>query len=111
MLLFHYSARGQAQGETDLKAETNKSKITFLSKLVIKFIDFHYFVSFQGVPAINVPATLSSQGLPIGLQLIGQNFQDKQLLTVAKWMEQQMQFPHHVLEKQLSALCGEESDR
>ncbi|XP_072035694.1 glutamyl-tRNA(Gln) amidotransferase subunit A, mitochondrial-like [Amphiura filiformis] len=61
-------------------------------------------INLAGVPAINVPITLSSHSLPIGLQLIGQNFQDRQLLTVAKWLEQQVQFPRHILEEQLSAL-------
>ncbi len=73
--------------------------------------DFSIFPFLPGVPAINVPAKLSSQGLPIGLQLTGQNFKDRQLLTIAKWFEQQVQFPHHVLEEQLCALYGEESLR
>ncbi len=50
--------------------------------------------TFVGLPAINIPATLSSNGLPIGLQLIGQNFQEKQLLSATKWLEQQLQFQH-----------------
>lgn len=47
---------------------------------------------FSGVPAISVPSKLSTDGLPIGLQFIGQNFKDKELLTIAKWYEQQVQF-------------------
>lgn len=45
-----------------------------------------------GVPAITVPASLSPSGLPIGLQFVGPNFQDRQVLTVAKWFEQQTNF-------------------
>ncbi|XP_066527455.1 glutamyl-tRNA(Gln) amidotransferase subunit A, mitochondrial [Hoplias malabaricus] len=50
-------------------------------------------VNMAGVPAVTVPTALSSRGLPIGLQLIGQSFQDMKLLTVAHWMEQQLDFP------------------
>jgi hypothetical protein len=49
--------------------------------------------SFAGVPAVVVPSYLSSNGLPIGLQFIGQAFKEKELLTVAKWFEQQVNFP------------------
>ena len=48
---------------------------------------------FTGIPAVTVPTMLSSGGLPIGLQLIGQNFKEQQLLTVAKWLEQSVDFP------------------
>ncbi|KAL1770387.1 hypothetical protein HispidOSU_023465 [Sigmodon hispidus] len=50
-------------------------------------------VNMAGLPAVNVPVALSNQGLPIGLQLIGRAFCDQQLLTVAKWLEKQVQFP------------------
>nr|XP_021492097.1 glutamyl-tRNA(Gln) amidotransferase subunit A, mitochondrial isoform X2 [Meriones unguiculatus] len=50
-------------------------------------------VNMAGLPAVNVPVALSSQGLPIGLQLIGRAFYDQQLLAVAKWLEKQVQFP------------------
>uniref|UniRef100_A0A8D0GRW6 Amidase domain-containing protein n=1 Tax=Sphenodon punctatus TaxID=8508 RepID=A0A8D0GRW6_SPHPU len=46
-----------------------------------------------GLPAVTVPAALSERGLPIGLQFIGQVFQDQQLLAVAKWFEEQVKFP------------------
>ena len=45
-----------------------------------------------GVPAITVPAGLSSNGLPIGLQFIGQNFKDETLLNIAHWFERETQF-------------------
>ncbi|XP_019647760.1 PREDICTED: glutamyl-tRNA(Gln) amidotransferase subunit A, mitochondrial-like [Branchiostoma belcheri] len=51
-------------------------------------------VNLAGIPAVNVPVSLSEDGLPIGLQLIGQSFQEKTLLTAAKWLEQQVNFPH-----------------
>ncbi|XP_053794800.1 glutamyl-tRNA(Gln) amidotransferase subunit A, mitochondrial isoform X1 [Vidua chalybeata] len=52
-----------------------------------------------GLPAINVPTALSKRGLPVGLQFIGRSFQEKQLLTVAKWFEKQVQFPMIQLEE------------
>lgn len=50
-----------------------------------------FFLSL-GIPAITVPSGLSSRGLPLGLQFIGQAFHEQQLLCVAKWLEKQMDF-------------------
>ncbi|XP_040522742.1 glutamyl-tRNA(Gln) amidotransferase subunit A, mitochondrial isoform X2 [Gallus gallus] len=55
--------------------------------------------NMAGLPAVNVPTALSERGLPIGLQFIGRSFQEKQLLTVAKWFEKQVQFPMIQLEE------------
>lgn len=44
-------------------------------------------VNMAGVPAITVPAALSPRGLPIGLQFIGQSFQEQRLLSVAHWFQ------------------------
>ena len=46
-----------------------------------------------GVPAVSLPTMLSSEGLPIGLQLIANHFQEETLLSVAKWLERQVSFP------------------
>lgn len=54
---------------------------------------FTQAVNMAGLPAVSVPVALSKQGLPIGLQFIGRAFHDQQLLTVAKWFENQVQFP------------------
>ncbi|XP_053566568.1 glutamyl-tRNA(Gln) amidotransferase subunit A, mitochondrial [Bombina bombina] len=53
---------------------------------------FTQCANMAGLPAVTVPAGLSSQGLPIGLQFIGQAFCEQQLLTVAKWFEKQTDF-------------------
>lgn len=37
-----------------------------------------------GVPCINLPLSQSEQGLPVGVQLIGDRFQDKKLLSIAR---------------------------
>ncbi len=42
---------------------------------------------------MTVPVTLSSQGLPIGLQLIAPSFHEMSLLSAAKWIEQRVVFP------------------
>ncbi|OXB83181.1 UNVERIFIED_CONTAM: hypothetical protein H355_014437 [Colinus virginianus] len=55
--------------------------------------------NMAGLPAVSVPAALSQRGLPIGLQFIGRSFQEKQLLTVAKWFEKQVKFPVIQLEE------------
>ena len=43
--------------------------------------------SLAGLPGISVPAGLNSQGLPLGLQLLGQAFGEEQLLKVADVLE------------------------
>src|SRR5207244_13028145 len=40
-------------------------------------------INLVGVPAISVPCGASSQGLPIGLQLIGNHFDEARLLNAA----------------------------
>jgi Asp-tRNA(Asn)/Glu-tRNA(Gln) amidotransferase A subunit family amidase len=41
-----------------------------------------------GLPCISVPGFRGSQGLPVGVQLIGAFREDTRLLTSARWMEQ-----------------------
>ncbi len=45
-------------------------------------------VNLAGLPGINVPCGFTQSGLPIGLQLIGQPFQEANLLAIAKAYEQ-----------------------
>lgn len=45
--------------------------------------------NIAGLPALSVPAGVSDQGLPIGVQLIGNVFQEGQLLTLAQLIEEQ----------------------
>lgn len=44
---------------------------------------FNRFLTLMGVPCINLPGYLSSQDLPIGIQLVGRMGQDDTLLTHA----------------------------
>jgi len=43
--------------------------------------------SLAGLPAISVPAGLNTEGLPIGVQLIGPPKSDAQILALVKSME------------------------
>jgi aspartyl-tRNA(Asn)/glutamyl-tRNA(Gln) amidotransferase subunit A len=43
--------------------------------------------SLAGIPAISVPAGVSSEGLPIGVQLIGPMKSDAELIALAGNME------------------------
>lgn len=50
------------------------------------------FISI-GIPAVAIPIRLSVRGLPLSLQLMGPKNSEKQLLTAAKWIENQVNFP------------------
>jgi len=49
---------------------------------------FTVTVNLAGLPGISVPAGLSSEGLPLGLQLIGRTFDEETLLRAAYAVEQ-----------------------
>ena len=44
-------------------------------------------VNIAGLPAISIPYGLDNEGLPIGLQLIGNHFSEQQILDIAYSME------------------------
>jgi aspartyl-tRNA(Asn)/glutamyl-tRNA(Gln) amidotransferase subunit A len=55
--------------------------------------------SLAGVPGLSLPIGLSSNGLPIGLQVIGKHFDEATVFQVADVLEKAAQFnqkPHHV---------------
>ena len=49
---------------------------------------FTVTVNMAGLPGIVAPAGLSSDGLPLGLQLIGRPFDEATLFTLAETIEQ-----------------------
>ncbi|MCX7794244.1 MAG: Asp-tRNA(Asn)/Glu-tRNA(Gln) amidotransferase subunit GatA [Thermodesulfovibrionales bacterium] len=49
---------------------------------------FTISVNLAGVPAISIPCGFSSEGLPIGLQIIGRHFDEETILQVAHAYEQ-----------------------
>ena len=42
----------------------------------------------MGLPALNLPVLNGENNLPLGLQLIGNKFDDLRFLKYAKWLEQ-----------------------
>ena len=47
-----------------------------------------FFANFTGHPAASVPAGLSENGLPIGMQIIGRRFKDEDVFAAAKTLEE-----------------------
>jgi aspartyl-tRNA(Asn)/glutamyl-tRNA(Gln) amidotransferase subunit A len=45
-------------------------------------------VNMAGLPGLSVPAGLSSDGLPLGLQLIGRPFDEETLFSLGAVIEQ-----------------------
>jgi Asp-tRNA(Asn)/Glu-tRNA(Gln) amidotransferase A subunit family amidase len=48
--------------------------------------------SLAGVPAVSIPCGLAADGMPAGLQLIGKQKQDFELLRVGGWCEKRLAF-------------------
>ncbi len=53
---------------------------------------FTVTTNLAGLPGISVPAGLSAEGLPLGLQLIGKTFDEAGLLKIAGVLEKQVAF-------------------
>lgn len=51
------------------------------------YIPYAYIINSTGHPALTVPLGLSSKGLPIGIQVVGKNFSENELLHFAKLIE------------------------
>ena len=49
-------------------------------------------VNIAGIPAISIPAGLDSSGMPIGMQLIGNRFEEEKILNAAYTFEQKINF-------------------
>ena len=47
-----------------------------------------FFENFTGNPAASIPAGLTEEGLPVGLQIIGRKFRDEDVLAAAHTYEQ-----------------------
>ena len=52
-------------------------------------------ITVTGLPTLSIPAGFSSDGLPIGVQLVGKPRGDLALLKIAHWFEQSTQFYTH----------------
>jgi aspartyl-tRNA(Asn)/glutamyl-tRNA(Gln) amidotransferase subunit A len=60
---------------------------------------FTLSANLAGIPGISVPCGFSSEGLPIGLQIMGRHFNEKTLFKVAYNFEQSTDF--HLKKPQL----------
>jgi Asp-tRNA(Asn)/Glu-tRNA(Gln) amidotransferase A subunit family amidase len=49
---------------------------------------YSQWLNLTGFPGVSVPVAFSTQGLPIGVQLIGRPFEDELLLAIAEVLEQ-----------------------
>jgi aspartyl-tRNA(Asn)/glutamyl-tRNA(Gln) amidotransferase subunit A len=56
---------------------------------------FTVSADLAGLPAISVPAGLSADGLPLGLQIIGRAFDEEMVLRVGGVIETAAAFSHH----------------
>lgn len=50
--------------------------------------------NMAGIPAISLPIRLSSNGMPLSLQIMGPKLSETLILAVAKWIESQVNFEH-----------------
>lgn len=48
--------------------------------------------NMAGIPAVSIPIRLSQAGLPLSLQLMSNSLNEQLLLTVARWIEAQVEF-------------------
>jgi Asp-tRNA(Asn)/Glu-tRNA(Gln) amidotransferase A subunit family amidase len=51
-------------------------------------MQFSQWLNLTGFPAASVPVSVSNEGLPIGVQVIGRPFEDELVLAVAEAIEQ-----------------------
>lgn len=49
-------------------------------------------VNIAGLPGISIPVGLDKEGMPIGMQLIGNRFQEEKILNAAYTLEQEIKF-------------------
>ena len=59
-------------------------------------------MNLAGLPGMTVPCGLDSKGLPIGLQLIGDCFQEKKIIRAAYAYEQSREYQSPPMARKLS---------
>ena len=55
---------------------------------------FTLTINLAGLPGLTLPAGLTGQGLPVGLQLIGPHFSEELLLQTGYLLEKEIAFDH-----------------
>ena len=58
-----------------------------------QLVRFTAFGNVLGAPYVNIPADLSNDGLPVGLQVVGRPHDDGRLLSIARAVEELMPAP------------------
>ena len=53
-------------------------------------------INLAGLPAISIPAGLDSKGYPLGLQIIGQAFEEQNILNIAYSIEKEINFKNKI---------------
>jgi amidase len=66
---------------------------TYVDWLIATFL-----VSITGLPAASAPAGLTGDGLPVGLQIVGPQFGEERVLTLAKLVQQTSPLPRAPLQ-------------
>jgi aspartyl-tRNA(Asn)/glutamyl-tRNA(Gln) amidotransferase subunit A len=89
----------EAFGEVDMLLTPTAPSATFgigekTDDLLSMYLNdvFTVTVNLAGLPGISVPAGLSAEGLPLGLQLIGRPFDEETLLRTARAIEDAADF-------------------
>src|SRR5437870_1905523 len=70
--------------------EHGKQRVKIAGQSISVFSAFGYSQTFNvfGLPSVAVPAGRSPEGLPIGVQIIGQPFEERTVLAAAKLIEE-----------------------
>jgi aspartyl-tRNA(Asn)/glutamyl-tRNA(Gln) amidotransferase subunit A len=55
-------------------------------------------INLAGLPAVSLPNTLTKEGMPLGLQLIGPQKEDRRVLSTAHFLEKILPF-HNAIPK------------
>ena len=50
--------------------------------------EFSTVLTYMGLPAISLPLLIGENNLPLGIQLIGDKYDDLRFLSTANWLEQ-----------------------
>lgn len=61
---------------------------------------FTVFVNLAGLPAISIPFSLSSEGLPIGMQLISRWYNESRMLVISDFIEKGISFKNKLIKEE-----------
>ncbi len=75
------------------KRKKARKKLNNLDPIAMYMNDvFTVPTSLAGLPGISLPSGLSSNGLPLGVQIIGNYFEEKKLLQLSNLIEKELSF-------------------